>query len=59
MCNTRKEGDDNVKRSPAGKAYSWGVIDSTQKPKNKTLVLFRTTPKYSQGNNREKLYVNK
>ena len=28
VCDTRKEGDDNAKRSPAGKAYPWGVIDS-------------------------------
>ena len=56
--DTCKEGDNNAKRSPAGKAYPWGAIDSAQKPKNKTPVLFRTT-KHSQGDNREKLYMNK
>ena len=56
MRDTRKEGDDNTKGSPAGKVYPWGAIDSAQKPK--TPVLFRTT-KYSQGDNREKLYMNK
>ena len=30
--DTRKEGDDNTKRSPAGKVYPWGAIDSAQKP---------------------------
>ena len=30
-----KEGDDNTKRSPAGKVYPWGVIDSAQTPKTK------------------------
>ena len=23
VCDTRKEGDDNAKRSPAGKVYPW------------------------------------
>ena len=44
MRDTRKEGDYNTKGSPAGKGY--------------LRVLFRTT-KHSQGDNREKLYMNK
>ena len=35
MRDTRKEGDDNTKGSPAGKAYQRGAIDSAQKPKKK------------------------
>ena len=33
MRDTREEGDDNTKRSPAGEAYLWGAIDSTQQQK--------------------------
>ena len=56
MCDTRKEGDDNTKRSPAGKAYLWGAIDSTQQLKNPGP--FQDHPQYSQGNNQEKLHMN-
>ena len=52
--DTLKEGDDNTKRSPAGKVYPWGVIDSTQQ--QKTLVLFRTTPNTPKGTT-EKSYI--
>ena len=53
--DTRKEGDKNTKRSPAGKAYPWGAIDSTQQ---QNTGAFQDHPQYSQGNNREKLHMN-
>ena len=56
MRDTRKEGDDNTKRSPAGKTYPWGAIDSA---KQQNLGPFQDHPQYSQGNNQEKLHVNK
>ena len=31
-----KEGDDNTKRSPAGKTYPWGAIDSAQQQKSRS-----------------------
>ena len=34
--DTCKEGDDNAKRSPAGKAHPWGAIDSAQNQKQNT-----------------------
>ena len=34
MRDTHKEGDNNTKRSPAGQAYLWGVIDSAQQQKS-------------------------
>ena len=55
MRDTRKEGDDNTKRSPAGKAYPWGAIDSTQQQNPGP---FQDHPQYSQGNNQEKLHMN-
>ena len=58
VCDTHKEGDDNAKRYPAGKAYLWGAIDSAQKPKQNTGP-FQDHPQYSQGNNQEKLFMNK
>ena len=45
--DTRKEGDNNTKRSPAGQAYPWGAIDSAQQ--QKISVLFRTTPNTPKG----------
>ena len=54
--DTCKEGDDITKRSPAGKAYPWGAIDSTQQQNTGP---FQDHPQYSQGNNQEKLHVNK
>ena len=54
MHDTRKEGDDITKRSPAGKAYPWGAIDSTQQQNTGP---FQDLPQYSQGNNREKLHM--
>ena len=56
MRDTRKEGDDNTKRSPGGKTYPWGAIDSAQQ---QNLGPFQEHPQYSQGNNQEKLYMNK
>ena len=53
--DTRKEGDDNTKRSPAGKAYPRGAIDSAQQQNTSP---FQDHPQYSQGNNREKLHMN-
>ena len=54
--DTCKEGDDNTKRSPTGKTYPWGAIDSAQQ---QNLGPFQDHPQYSQGNNLEKLHVNK
>ena len=34
--DTRKEGDNNTKRSPAGQAYLWGAIDSAQQQKSRS-----------------------
>ena len=53
--DTCKEGNDITKRSPAGKAYPWGAIDSTQQQKSSP---FQDHPQYSQGNNPEKLHMN-
>ena len=36
VCDTRKEGDNNTKRSPAGQAYPWGAIDSAQQQKSRS-----------------------
>ena len=52
--DTRKEGDDNTKRSPAGKVYLRGAIDSAQQQNTGT---FQDHPQYSQGNTREKLHM--
>ena len=57
MRDTRKEGDNNTKRSPAGQAYPWGAIDSAQQKKKKQIsVLFRTTPNTPKGTTK-KSYV--
>ena len=53
--DTRKEGDHNTKRSPAGQAYPWRAIDSAQQQNSRS---FSGPPQYSQGNNQEKLYTN-
>ena len=34
--DTRKKGDNNTKRSPAGQAYPWGAIDSAQQQKSRS-----------------------
>ena len=47
MRDTRKEGDHNTKRSPAGQAYLWG--SDRQCPTTKFSVLFRTTPNTPKG----------
>ena len=37
LCaSTRKEGDNNTKRSPAGQAYPWGAIDNAQQQKSRS-----------------------
>ena len=53
--DTRKEGDNNTKRSPAGQAYPWGAIDSAQQQKSRS---FSGPPPILQGNNQEKLRMN-
>ena len=45
MRDTRKEGDDNTKRSPAGKAYLWEAIDSTQQQNTGPFQDHPNTPK--------------
>ena len=34
--DTRKEGDHNTKRSPAGQAYLWRAIDSAQQQNSRS-----------------------
>ena len=57
MCDTCKEGDNNTKRSPAWPGLSVG--SNRQCPNNKNLGPFQDHPQYSQGNNQEKLHMNK